>query len=83
MAEQIRDMLQLLSSLRLLPDDLESGASGRNCVLSVGLRKEGEPTYFCEESPRIRRTEVRPSRSRRAISALATPARCSLRISAA
>ena len=54
-----------------------------NGVLSVGLRKEGEPTYFCEESPRIRRTEVRPSRSRRAISALATPARCSLRISAA
>jgi len=52
-------------------------------VLSVGLRKEGEPTYFWEESPRIRRTEVRPTRSRRAISALATPARCSLRISAA
>src|SRR5205814_6640941 len=52
-------------------------------VLSVGLRKEGEPTYFWEESPRIRRTEVRPTLSRRAISALATPARCNLRISAA
>src|SRR5438309_1505142 len=51
-------------------------------VLSVGLRKEGEPTYFWEESPRIRRTEVRPTRSRRAISALAAPARCSFRISA-
>lgn len=52
-------------------------------VLSVGLRNEGERTYFLEESPRIRRTEVRPTWSRRAISALATPARCSFRISAA
>jgi hypothetical protein len=52
-------------------------------VLSVSLRKEGGRTYFWEESPRIRRTEVRPTRSRRAISALATPARCSVRISAA
>jgi len=46
-----------------------------HCVLSVGLHKEGERTYFWE-SPRIRRTEVRPTSSRRAISALATPARC-------
>jgi hypothetical protein len=52
-------------------------------VLSVSLRKEGRWTYFWEESPRIRRTEVRPTRRRRAISALAKPARCSLRISAA
>ena len=32
---------------------------------------------------KMRRTEVRPICSRRAISALATPARCSFRISAA
>ena len=29
-------------------------------VLSVSLRKEGGRTYFWEESPRIRRTEVLP-----------------------
>jgi hypothetical protein len=29
-------------------------------VLSVSLRNEGRPTYFWEESPEIRRTEVRP-----------------------
>jgi hypothetical protein len=31
----------------------------------VSLRKEGAPTCFWEESARIRRTEVRPTRIRR------------------
>ena len=30
-------------------------------VLSVSLRREGPLIYFWEESPRIRRTEVRPT----------------------
>src|SRR5215471_20267019 len=34
-------------------------------------------------APKIRRTDVRPIRTRRAISDLLTPARCSFRISAA
>jgi transposase len=55
---------------------------GKLRELSVSLRKEGWLTYFWEESPRIRRTEVRPTPRRRAISDLLTPARCSFRISA-
>ena len=40
--------------------------------------------YFCEESAaKIRRTDVRPICSRRAISDLLPPARCSLRIATA
>src|SRR6185369_11644816 len=38
---------------------------------------------FHDFAPRIRRTEVRPICTRRAISDLLTPARCSFRISAA
>src|ERR1700693_6325295 len=59
-----------------------SAPDAERCVLSVSLCKECRLTYFWEESPRIRRTEVRPTPSRRAISALAMPARCSVRISA-
>ena len=44
---------------------------------------ESGGAYFCEESAaKIRRTDVRPICSRRAISDLLTPARCSLRIAA-
>jgi hypothetical protein len=52
----------------VLRKEIDLNALPKNTrVLSVGPRKEGEPTYFWEESPRIRRTEVRPTRSRRAI----------------
>ena len=52
--------------------EAENPAQTVKGVLSAGLRNAGGGYFF---AARMRRTEVRPMRSRRAMAALATPAR--------
>ena len=75
-------LVRCVTAITLVWDETAFSIAPNNsselCEVSASLRKA--PRFLAEiGQPRIRRTEVRPMFSRRAISALLTPARYSFR----